>query len=332
MRAMSSTSAAGLVVLATLAGLLALSGVAKLRDPRATRDALDALRVPAVLPRDLTARVLPWLEIVLALLLLAPSPVLVWAAAVVVVLMLVYTGLVARALGFDEPVTCACFGALGRHHVDRLTLVRNVLLSALGGVTVWFALAGGSAARALADGGGDAVATLLAAAAAVAVAVLVAGREPTEEPPADGDYERRPIPYGVVRDHDGRTATLAELAASQARLLVLLSPGCSPCVRTAGHLDDWAERLAPVVGVLAVYSRESGGGDDLGHSPDLSTVEPDLNVRRVLGVGSPSAVLLGADGLLAGGPVSGEDAVARFVEDVLTEIGSDLETGGPHGS
>ena len=326
MRLMSSTSVAGLVVLATLAGLLALSGVAKLRDPRATRDAVDALRVPAVVPRDLTARVLPWLEIALALLLLAPAPVVAPAAVAVTVLLLAYTGVVARALGFDEPVTCSCFGALGRHDVDRTTLARNVLLTALGGAALWFALAGGSAGRALAEGGSDAVATLLATTAAVAVTALVIDRGPSGEPSAEEDYERRPIPYGVVRDQEGRTATLVELAASQARLLVMLSPGCTPCVRTAAHLDGWAERLDPVVGVLAVYLREPDHVEELGHRPDLAVVEPDFNVRRVLGLGSPSAVLLGADGLLAGGPVSGEDAVREFVADVVAEIESDPHT------
>jgi hypothetical protein len=32
--------------------------------------------------------------------------------------------------------------------------------------------------------------------------------------------------------------------------------------------------------------------------------------------GTPSAVLLGADGLLAGGPVTGDLAVDRFVDDI----------------
>jgi hypothetical protein len=37
----------------------------------------------------------------------------------------------------------------------------------------------------------------------------------------------------------------------------------------------------------------------------------------VFSVGAPAAVLLGADGYLAGGPVAGEDDVAAFVEDVF---------------
>jgi hypothetical protein len=42
MRAMTSAPVAALVVLLTLSAVLATSGVAKLRDPRATRDAFDA--------------------------------------------------------------------------------------------------------------------------------------------------------------------------------------------------------------------------------------------------------------------------------------------------
>ena len=36
--------------------------------------------------------------------------------------------------------------------------------------------------------------------------------------------------------------------------------------------------------------------------------------------GRPSAVLLGADGALAGGPVAGADAVTTFVEDIVAEL------------
>ena len=111
---------------------------AKLRDPRATRDAFTALRVPRVVPVGLAAAALPWVEIAAAArLLVAPAGWLVPVTVVVLLLMLAYT---------------------------------------------------------------------------------VAG---------------------------GRTVSLSELSASQARLLVVLNPGCGPCVRTAEELDDWAARLAP---------------------------------------------------------------------------------------
>ena len=111
---------------------------AKLRDPRATRDAFTALRVPRVVPVGPAAAALPWVEIAAAArLLVAPAGWLVPVTVVVLLLMLAYT---------------------------------------------------------------------------------VAG---------------------------GRTVSLSELSASKARLLVVLNPGCGPCVRTAEELDDWAARLAP---------------------------------------------------------------------------------------
>jgi hypothetical protein len=172
-----------------------------------------------------------------------------------------------------------------------------------------------------------------AAAAAAAVAVLVAGA-PSARPggsPDDEllDYDRQPIPYGVVSTRDGRTATLRELAMTQARLLVVLSPGCNPCVRTAERLDGWAARLSPAVGVLAVYPDVSSAAAAPQHAPELSVSEPDLNVRRLFSIGTPAAVLLGADGFLAGGPVFGEDVIAEFVDDVLAALAEQPDPADP---
>ncbi|MCW2738257.1 MauE/DoxX family redox-associated membrane protein [Nocardioides sp.] len=321
---MSSTPVAALVIALTLAAVLLTSGVAKLRDTVATRDAFDALRVPRIVPADAAAAALPWIEIGLAvLLLLSPSGWLVPVTVALVVLMLAYTWLVARALGFDEPVTCSCFGSLGRHSVDRTTLARNVLLVALAAATVWFAVDGGSVPAAFADLDRDGWWSVVAAGAAAAVAVLVVGAPTRARTVADEellDYERQAIPYAVLTLPDGRTATLSELAALQARLLVVLNPHCGSCVRTAEKLDDWAAQLGPAVGVLAVYPDAATASGATEHAPGLATSEPELNVRRVFSVGTPGAVLLGADGFLAGGPVAGEGRVAQLVEDVLTEL------------
>ena len=86
-------------------------------------------------------------------------------------------------------------------------------------------------------------------------------------------------------------------------------------------LDEWAARLSPAVGVLAVYPDEESARDTTNHAAELSAWEPDLNVRRVLATsGTPAAVLLGADGLMAGGPVTGEDNVEALVAEVLGEL------------
>ena len=46
--------------------------------------------------------------------------------------------------------------------------------------------------------------------------------------------------------------------------------------------------------------------------------DPFALARTAFGVGTPAAVLLGTDGMLAGGPVQGEDDVTAFVAE-LTE-------------
>ena len=101
---------AALIVVLTLVTVLVVSGAAKLRDRRATRDAFDALRVPGFVPADGAATALPWAELLLAaLVLLAPAGWLVPVAGALLALMLAYTWIIARALGFEEPVTCSCF-------------------------------------------------------------------------------------------------------------------------------------------------------------------------------------------------------------------------------
>jgi thiol-disulfide isomerase/thioredoxin len=320
---MTQAPVAALVVALTLVAVLLTSGIAKLRDPRATQDAFTALRVPGLVAPDAAVPALPWVEIALAVLLLvAPAGWLVPVAVAVLLLMLAYTALVARALTFDEPVTCACFGGLGRHEVDPTTFARNVLLTALAGAVVWFALDGGSVPSALGALDGAGWWALAASAAAATVAVLVVGgpAAAVSTAPSDDDlldYERQATPYGALTLHDGTSTSIAQLAAAQARLLVVLNPGCGPCVRTAENLDDWAARLAPAVGVVAIYPDEASARAAGEHAYDLAAWEPELNVRRVFSVAAPAAILLGADGYLAGGPVDGEDGVAAFVEDVL---------------
>ena len=149
-----------------------------------------------------------------------------------------------------------------------------------------------------------------------------AARTGTPDPDAELlDYERQPIPYGVLTHLNGNSSTLAEAASTQARLVFFLNTHCGSCLRIGEKLDGWADRLDPAVGIIAVYATESAAAEQVTHRADLATWEPELNVQRVLGLaGTPAAVLLGADGLLAGGPVRGEDEIVELVEAVLAEV------------
>lgn len=244
------------------------------------------------------------------------------AAVLALGLSLAYTAVIARALGFAEPVTCSCFGRFGAARVSRLTLARNLVLSLVTALAVWGAASGQHVWGLVTE---DA-AWLVVAALVVALFSLVAagsGNQVTVSTVAavaeeSLDYVRLPIPYAQLRTGAAdELTTLRDLARVQARLLVFLSAGCGSCRRTAERLDDWSEQLEPAVGIVPIYSY------DPGEVPYRLPwyLQPEQDTSRVLGVsGTPVAVLLGADDLLAGGPISGEDSVRRFVEDILSEL------------
>src|SRR5699024_8966516 len=94
----------------------------------------------------------PWVELLLAVLLLtAPHPLSVPVAVLVLLLMLGYLLLIGRALATDQEVTCACFGALGSSRVDRWALLRNVVLTLGAVLLVVDAVLGGSAVQRYAE-------------------------------------------------------------------------------------------------------------------------------------------------------------------------------------
>lgn len=352
-----------------LVAVLALSAVAKLRDPRAGADAFVALRLPMVLRRGGIPRLLPYAELALALaLLVAPGPADLLTTLASAALMLAYAAVIARALGFREPVSCACFGRLGAGTVSARTLARNLLLVGLGLLAVWDA------------GRSDAslVSRLLQAPAAVwgwlALALLAgvlgaliadpgaqpgiraswvgsgrsgahragwgkAGSTRTAGSPAFGsdtegssaagssaadltagqEYVREPIPFGALRTPDGGMASLRELAAQRARLLVFVSVTCPSCIRVREAMVGFAARN-PELGVHPVYNSDLA--DPAALPGDLEALFDPLSAVAV-GFGQfaiPSAVLLGADGLLAGGPIVGESGVLGFLADIEAEL------------
>lgn len=303
--------------------VLVVSGVAKLRDPQSLDRAVTSLRVPAPFDAVAVRRALPWLEVAFGVwLLVATGGAQVVVASGVLLLFLAYLGLVVRAERGPAPADCGCFGAIGDDRVTRVTVARNVLLVLAALLTLAGALGGVAFLPAAVDG--PALWPWLAMTAlTVAVGVLVTWRSgPTPAPAATGDdeeYQRLSIPHAQVLTEDDRLVLVAAEARTAARLLVFLSPGCGPCQRIAPLVPTWAADLAPV-SVRAVLL---GPPSVLVAHPQLAGhawFDPHRVAQRSLAPGVPSAVLLGTDGLLAGGPVAGEAAVLAFVEEVRAHL------------
>ncbi|OFT56217.1 hypothetical protein HMPREF3159_09365 [Brachybacterium sp. HMSC06H03] len=318
---------------------LLISGLAKLGAREGTQDAMRSLRLPLPTMHASVASVLPVTEIVLALAIWIPAPPLqVLLTGLVAALMLTYLMIIARALTFEEQVHCSCFGTLASPTVSRTTLVRNVLLSLLGVLAV--AAAGSGAMTTLlvqAPMGliGLGLALLIAialTAATIGGSVAETDADASTAPtttPADADedelldYERSPIPAAVLQQPDGRLITLTQLTAQRAALLVFVTEGCGPCERVLDHAEEWIGELEQTLQVRFVFSRPL---DQLRERTtdrvtDHALHDLQFTARTALGSASaPSAVLLGADGQLAGGPVNGGSAVIEFVQEIREQL------------
>ena len=318
---------------------LLISGLAKLGAREGTQDAMRSLRLPLPTMHASVASVLPVTEIVLALAIWIPAPPLqVLLTGLVAALMLTYLVIIARALTFEEQVHCSCFGTLASPTVSRTTLVRNVLLSVLGLLAV-VAAASGAMTTLLVQAPMGLIGLGIALLIAIALTAATIGGS-VAETDADAataastaaadvdedellDYERSPIPAAVLQQPDGRLITLTQLTAQRAALLVFVTEGCGPCERVLDHAEEWIGELEETLQVRFVFSRpldqlrERTTDRVEGHAlHDLQ-----FTARTALGgTGAPSAVLLGADGQLAGGPVNGGSAVIEFVQEIREQL------------
>lgn len=319
---------------------LLISGLAKLGAREGTQDAMRSLRLPLPTMHASVATVLPVTEIVLALAIWIPAPPLqVLLTGLVAALMLTYLVIIARALTFEEQVHCSCFGTLASPTVSRTTLVRNVILSVLGLLAVVVAASGAmttllvQAPMGLIGLGMALLIAIALTAATIGGSVAETDAETSTAPsPAEAalvedeellDYERSATPAAVLQQPDGRLITLTQLTAQRAALLVFVTEGCGPCERVLDHAEEWVGALEDTLQVRFVFSRPLDQLRERTTERVTGYALHDLQftARTALGgTSAPSAVLLGADGQLAGGPVNGGSAVIEFVQEIREQL------------
>lgn len=310
-----------------LAAVLVASGIGKLRHPEGTAEAFVALNVPDALNRSWIIRSHPWAEIALAALLLAlPHPASVAAAALALALFTAYLLLVWRVVASGEEASCNCFGSVGSSTVDWWTVARNALLVVVSLVVLLDAALGGSALAHFGDLG-EGWWWVVGLVVTAAVTYLVT-RDGASEPEVvqdygpEEDYLRLPIPDVAVRVEEGaEPVSLRDLAGERAQVLLLLNPGCGPCKMITGKVADWARKVPEIdFRVLHAMTHENMRQITPLWEP-FYVEEVGGSVGAVFGnPGRPSAVLLGMDGLLAGGPVLGMTDVEQLVADITEQI------------
>jgi Methylamine utilisation protein MauE len=310
--------------------ILVVSALAKLHDHPDTVSVFGKLALPRILFRLRAPRLLPYGELVVAaLLVLLPGHWYLIATSLALLLFVTYLVVVLRALTFDVPVRCGCFGRLGLGWITPQTAIRNailVLVALVAWLDSWRTEGVVSRFRDLGDDGWWWL-------AAVAVAVVTTGvvvresKEPaftehvsatTER--ADDGYLARPTPYGVLDGPDG-PGSVWRLTDAAARLLVFWDPRDGGAATIAARLPVWQERVSPVR-VHLVSGTEWAEARSLwpGLAGDLLGDPYDELRVRLQVLPFPGAVLLGTDRRLAGGPVSGMVALEELVRATAEEL------------
>ncbi|WP_180537023.1 MauE/DoxX family redox-associated membrane protein [Micrococcus luteus] len=335
--------------------IMLLSGTAKLRSGEDVQATFTRLRVPRPFAAPALARAFPWLELLLAAALLQPFTLLRPVVGLVAVaLFAAFLALVVRAQ--DDGVSCGCFGEASAAPISRTTVVRNVVFLALAvlalaeGIVSLAVHGAGLVWQPLTAFGAGAWVWALLVSVLLATAAFLAGREsvpaapdaapvtptpeapaavdPADVDPADGaEPERHPFPDAVVVA-DGEYTGLHRLVADGAVVALRLSTGCGSCARVIERLDEFKDALGPVrLRVLMPQHAPGADGAIRSGAVDASLVlaDPAGAASQAVGLHSfPTAVLLGADRLTAGGPVGGADDVLAFLEEIREIMTTEL--------
>jgi peroxiredoxin/uncharacterized membrane protein YphA (DoxX/SURF4 family) len=342
-----------------LALVFGVAGVAKLADPAGTQQAIRDLGLPGRLA-SLGRVVLPFAELGVAVALL-PEVSAWWGSLGALSLLVVFIVGISASLMRGRRPACHCFGQLHSVPIGWSTLVRTGILAAVAGVVVLngpanvgpsaIAWVGGLAPGELVALIGGLMGLGLLAAEAWLLIQLVAqnGRlqlkldaletqlaagsnDATAPVPADPSAPGLPL-GSVAPDFSlpglfGETVTLGALrAAGQPVLLVFMDSDCAPCNALLPEVGSWQHEQAGHL-TLAVVTRgtvEANLHKSAEHGISHVLLQKDREVaERYHAYGTPSAVLVQADGQIGSPLGSGVQAIRALV---ARSVGTPLKAG-----
>ncbi|HTA97633.1 MAG TPA: MauE/DoxX family redox-associated membrane protein [Solirubrobacteraceae bacterium] len=322
-----------------LAAVFFIAGVAKLADRSGTRQALGDFDVPRRLARPLLI-LLPAAELAAATALLFPTTARWGAVGSLVLLALFVLGLT-RVLRRGEAPDCHCFGQVHSKPASWVTVARNFGL-ALPAAYVALAGPGPSFTSWVADTDTrdlGLIATGALAALATMTAVLL-WRENRRLRSTDGRATAGPRQIGALAPQfslpsaAGRVVSLQDLLADErACVLTFVSPGCGPCAALLPELARWHDSITERLALTLVAPVEAMQAEALAREHALTDVliDEQATVMHAYGVwGTPSAVLVAADGTVRSSPVTGHVAIESLIRLALRGQTNRLPPGGDH--
>ncbi len=303
-----------------------IAAVGKLLDRNGFRRALEGFGVPSR-PGRVAVWLLPVAELtVAAALLIRPSAR--WGAVGAFLLLAVFAGGVARAMAQGRAPDCHCFGQLHSEPAGRSTLIRNLVL-AIAAVVIVAAGTGPSLGGGVRSLNGDQLAlvavSILAAVLALVIAQLWGERRRLRHdldaligpagPP--GLPRGSAAPAFTLTPVRGEAGTLAELMEPpRPAVLIFLSTNCGPCLQMLPTLAGWQASLADSLSLPAMFAGEPAEVERLSAEHGLSLVlgqtgDELFNLYALRA--TPSGVLIGSDGTIAGSPAEGVPAIEALI-------------------
>lgn len=300
-----------------LAAVFLTSAFTKLGSRQRFRQDLSAFGVPNRAVATI-ALLLPCVELIVALLLLAPY-LSWWAALSALILLLIFTAAIAINLARHQRPSCNCFGALSHHPIGGRAVVRNAVLIVMASVPLFasrstalpiWAAAQSMSTKAVAVMGVIIILIAIIVFQSVLLVVIMKryGRllsqahGPVQEANSHAmrsrsphDRDRRPL-----SDLSGLRIRLADLVGhGTPSIIVFVDPQCSQCDTTLSDVQYWwqADRrnldLVLISRGPALQARHLAAKHDI----DSLYIDSDDQLVHEFGVrGTPSAVVLDADG------------------------------------
>ncbi len=322
-----------------LAVAFVVAASTKARDRAGTRTAVVAFGVPERGAGAVTV-LLPLVELAAAVLLMIPATA-VAGAALACLLLVIFTLAVARLLLRGERPPCRCFGQVSSDPIGAGTLVRNLLLLAVGVVGLVQA-SGGVRLTPVKAGerlGGAGIVAIVGLLLVVGLVVfcrellvqngrilarldaLEARVDAGPDPVAIGRESQvgRPAPSFTAPDLDGRGWTTDELIDDRPLLLFFMAANCGPCDELRPDVAAWAHELSDRASVRVVVSGDEGRSrakvaDGL---EAIALLDPPDHISPRYGApGTPSAVLIDAGQQFASEVAAGRVAIEVLVESV----------------
>jgi thiol-disulfide isomerase/thioredoxin len=299
-----------------LAVVFATAGVAKLADLEGSRRAVAAFGVPGRLVAPL-GTLLPPAELATAALLAAGAlaggggaGALRAGSLSALVLLSLFSAGIAVSLARGRSPDCHCFGQLHSAPASVRTLARNGVLLTL---------------AAFVAGGGELAGTLAAAVAMLAIVGGVGLRTRGRRLDQAG-RQGEGLPLGTAAPDfelpslGGARVTLAGLLErGRAVVLVFTDPGCGPCVALAPQVARWQRRHSDELTIAVVERLDGSNGDEADeHGRRDLLLQRDREVADAYrAAGTPSAVLVSAEGRIASGVAGGGPAIEGLLARTL---------------